>query len=678
MKIFLTLIISFILVFNQFELPKCNTQTAVLALKPRIFQQTTIDGIGQNTLLTRYFHNKVGILGSEFGKCYFNFFDPVIISKNTLYFGLFPWLFLFFKLLTLKKWKILIPVLLAPILPFFNFPFPVVYFHKIFAIIGLLTMFKIRLSPKYLPYLIIIIAIFLRFFKLADVPVSLYWDEVSLGYNAYSILKTGHDEHNNFLPLTNFAAFGDYKPPLYIYSIVPSIALFGLNEFAVRFPSAFFGALTVLITYLLTRKLTQNKNVSLLAAFFLAISPWHLQFSRGAFEANLGLFFSTLGIYLFVSIQKYKWLLLPSLISFAAAMYTFTGQRLFAPLIIVMLFIQFRKLLINNLKVTLISLSIFAIIFWPLFNFATQTIEGKLRFEEVTIFRDLDPVNESVKYRQKDNYAWWSNIIHNRRLFYFREYLIHYFDAFNPSFLFSRGDVNPRLSVQEVGELFYIDLPLLLAGIYFLIFYRQKYRFLIIGWLLISPLGPATARETPHALRMIHILPTFQIIAAYGAFNLYKVISYKKTFISIITLSILVNFLFYAHIYYKHWPVNYSGAWQYGYKQLVHEIKPLYDKSDRIIVSNYLGRAYINFLFHMPIEPKYYWETKNSYKDNFAFYHVDGFGKFRFVDSLDSVDIRGRTIVAMPPGSTPSGFKVIKNITDPLGKIIFEISEPAN
>jgi hypothetical protein len=80
----------------------------------------------------------------------------------------------------------------------------------------------------------------------------------------------------------------------------------------------------------------------------------------------------------------------------------------------------------------------------------------------------------------------------------------------------------------------------------------------------------------------------------------------------------------------------------------------------------------------MQIEPKFYWETKNTYKDNFAFYHVDGFGKFRFVDSIDSINIQGRTIFAMPPGSTPSNFKVIKNITDPKGKIIFEISEPAN
>ena len=162
---------------------------------------------------------------------------------------------------------------------------------------------------KYILVIIFVLAAFLRLYKLGAVPPALYWDEASLGYNAYSILKTGFDEHHNFMPLTNFAAYGDYKPPLYIYATVPSIAVFGLNEFAVRFPSAFFGFLTVVLVYFLTKKLFLNGpflkikkveiDVPIIATFLLAISPWHLQFSKAAFEANLGLFFSTLGIYLY-------------------------------------------------------------------------------------------------------------------------------------------------------------------------------------------------------------------------------------------------------------------------------------------------------------------------------------------------------------------------------------------
>src|SRR5437773_2571614 len=97
---------------------------------------------------------------------------------------------------------------------------------------------------------IILLAILLRFYQLGNNPPSIDWDEASTGYNAYSILKTGKDEYGNFLPLS-FRSFDDYKPPVYIYLTVPSVAVFGLTEFAVRLPAAIIGVLAVLVIYFL-------------------------------------------------------------------------------------------------------------------------------------------------------------------------------------------------------------------------------------------------------------------------------------------------------------------------------------------------------------------------------------------------------------------------------------------
>ena len=139
--------------------------------------------------------------------------------------------------------------------------------------------------------LLVIIAITagLRLYKLGDVPVSPDWDETALGYNAYSILKTGRDEYGTFLPLT-IRSFDDYKPPLYVYLTVPSVALFGLSVWSTRLPSALMGILAVLGTYFLVKQLLKDKdnNIALLSSFLLAISPWHIQFSRVAFESNTG------------------------------------------------------------------------------------------------------------------------------------------------------------------------------------------------------------------------------------------------------------------------------------------------------------------------------------------------------------------------------------------------------
>ena len=228
---------------------------------------------------------------------------------------------------------------------------------------------------KIILLFIILLAIVLRVYKLSKVPPSLYWDEASLGYNAYSILLTARDEYGKFLPLTNFAAFGDYKPPGYIYAAVPSVAIFGLNEFAIRFPSALFGTLTVLLIYLISKRLFESEIISQIAALFLAISPWHLQFSRGAFEANLGLFFSTLGIFLFLKFAQDKaFYLFISLLSFLAAMYTFTGQRLFVPFILLVLVLQFKKQIFTNLRLVTVTTVVAIFLFWPLFKFSTRTI----------------------------------------------------------------------------------------------------------------------------------------------------------------------------------------------------------------------------------------------------------------------------------------------------------------
>jgi 4-amino-4-deoxy-L-arabinose transferase-like glycosyltransferase len=532
---------------------------------------------------------------------------------------------------------------------------------------------------KYILILIIILAFVLRTYKLGSNPPSLYWDEASLGYNAYSILKTAHDEHGQFLPITNFGAFGDYKPPLYIYATVPSIAILGLSEFAIRFPSAIFGILTVILTYFLAKKLFEDEKIALTAAFFLAISPWHLQFSRGAFEANLGLFFSVLGIYSFAKFatEKPKYIFL-SAASFLAAMYTFTGQRLFVPVILIVLALQFRKEVIKNLKLVVLTAVISLVFFWPLFQFVTGTIEGKLRFNEVTIFKNLQPINDSIRLRSQDHFVWWANIIHNRRFFFTDQYLIHYFDAFNPGFLFSTGDVNPRLSIQTIGELYFFDLILVLSGIYFLFAKRQKYRFLMIGWLLVSPLGPAIARETPHALRMIHILPTFQLIAAYGIYNLYKIIKYKKTFILVSLLTILVSLIYYLHMYYVHYPIENSDQWQYGYKQAVEYVNPLYNNVDHVVVTENYGRPYIYFLLYMKADPKKYYQTATITRDNQFFYHVDSFDKLIFTESPSSYNLPGKTVFITTPGGLPASAFLLKTINRLDGKPVFDIGETIN
>lgn len=111
--------------------------------------------------------------------------------------------------------------------------------------------FKENLHP-HLPLIgIVFLATCLRLPQLDQVPNGFYSDEAAIGYDAYSILKTGRDHWGEHLPL--FArSFGDYDEATYRYLVVPSVWLFGLNEFATRLPAALIGIGTIVIIFSLT------------------------------------------------------------------------------------------------------------------------------------------------------------------------------------------------------------------------------------------------------------------------------------------------------------------------------------------------------------------------------------------------------------------------------------------
>ena len=108
--------------------------------------------------------------------------------------------------------------------------------------------------------LIILIAVFFRFYNLSGVPPQPTVDEVSIGYNAYSILKTGADEYGARFPIL-LRAYDDWRPALYVYLVIPFIALFDLNVIAVRFPSVILSTLSVIAVYFLLKELLSNSKV---------------------------------------------------------------------------------------------------------------------------------------------------------------------------------------------------------------------------------------------------------------------------------------------------------------------------------------------------------------------------------------------------------------------------------
>ena len=524
------------------------------------------------------------------------------------------------------------------------------------------------MSKKLYLVLILALAVFLRFHGLGNNPPSLTWDEAAWGYNAYSLGIDGKDEFGRFLPLDYIESFGDFKPPVYAYLSVLPVKVLGLNEFAVRFPSALFGVLTVIITYFLTKRIfweSKSKELyALLAALFLAISPWHIMLSRAAFEANVATFFLAGGVWLFLrGIQDKKWSIVYSVVFFVLSIYTFNTSRIVAPIIVLLLGILFRKKLIENKKQTVVAIIVGILLMLPTFRFLLSP-QASLRFKEVNIFSDASVVETANQEIVNDNNAAWSKILHNRRFAYATSFLRHYFDNLNPNFLFIKGDGNPKFSTQDVGEMYLWDLPFFVAGIFLLIKKKEGFWWIIPTWLILAILPAATARETPHALRIETTLPTFQILTAYGFSQLLLIMKKNKRFKTIVIfLGILLfaNFFYFFRNYTVHYPREFSGEWQYGYKDSIEYARSVQNNYDNIYVTSDLGRPYVYYAFYLKTDPRIFRENSIVKRDVFGFVTVDGFDKYRFPNNAMEIEKNKRNLFIKTPKSVPPGAHILKN-----------------
>ncbi len=529
-------------------------------------------------------------------------------------------------------------------------------------------------------FLIIVLAFFLRFYQLGQNPPSLTWDEAAWGYNAYSLGIDGRDEFGRFLPLDYLESFGDFKPPVYAYLDILPIKTFGLNEFAVRFPSALFGTLTVLLTYFLVKRIFHENHkssiinhkseaIALLSAFLLAISPWHIMLSRAAFEANVATFFIVLGVWLFfLSMYGKRWILLLSAVSFVLSIYTFNTARIVAPILILVLAFGFRKELLRGKKEVIVAVILGIILTLPTVKFLVSP-QASLRFKEVNIFSDIGVIQNTNQEIENDSNAVWSKIIHNRRFAYAVSYLNHYFDNLNPGFLFIKGDGNPKFSTQAVGQMYIWDIIFFIGGILFLIRKKEGYWWIVPVWLIIGIIPAAAARETPHALRIETTLPTFQIFVAYGFVQFIGMISkikyqvlkiqIKYLIFSLSILFLIFNFLYFYHDYLVHYKRIYSGEWQYGYKESINYASSVYGNYDQINITTELGRPYIYYLFYTKTPPGEFRKTAKVEREVFGFVNVKGYGKYRFLKDLKDVSNK-KVLYVNSASNTPASAKILK------------------
>jgi 4-amino-4-deoxy-L-arabinose transferase-like glycosyltransferase len=469
------------------------------------------------------------------------------------------------------------------------------------------------------------------------------WDEAAIGYNAFSIAKTAKDEYGNKHPFL-FKSFNDFKLPGYIYLDAFVIRFFGLSGLTVRAPSALAGVLAVLTLYIITKNLFGEK-VALLSAFLMAVSPWHLQFSRAAFEGNTAMTIFLSGLALFFLGFKNRLAAFASLPVMFFSLYFYYAPRLLIPFIVAASVFFFSSKIRYNLKFFKIGLALAILTSLPVV-FVSFTPDGQKRAAEVSIFSDR---TLSLPYILADagNSIGSSYLFLNRRIPYFLEFSRNFASHLSPTFFFFADDPNPRHRPFNHGNFYLFEAVTILFGMIALIKVKKSPSTkLLFIWLITAPIVASLAIDTPHSLRALLMLPPLLIISAIGT---EKILKYQKLrpFIIVIVSLFIANYL---SVYYILYPQQDNISWAYGHKQVFEKLKHLEDETNRIVFTGYFWKPYISYLYYNKVDPK-------TFQDNYSQSEI---GKYRFLTTnwdagknLEDADIdrlkEGKTTIVLSP-----------------------------
>jgi 4-amino-4-deoxy-L-arabinose transferase-like glycosyltransferase len=569
-------------------------------------------------------------------------------------------------------------------------------------------MAKIISKSKIVLIIVLFIASFLRLYKLSVNPISLFGDELDLGYQAYSILKTGRDYYGNFMPI-HFHSLAEWRTPLYLYSAVPTVAVWGISPLGVRVPAAVFGILGVLAIYLLTKEILRSDTLGLVASGVLAISPWHLQYSRAGFEVTQMLFFLLMGLWLFFRCLngrsgKLLWLAVASLV---ITPWVYSTAKLFTPILLIILFAIYRREILSFKKKYLIYSIISGFVIGIPIAYSTIFGGGAQRFSYLSVF--TDPVTESEvgEARLQDarmrgvltpgtSPKFFDRVLHNKFTFWGGTVVRNLFQPFSTEFLFIKGDPNLRQSIG-IGEFYKIDIIFLIAGLIFFLVGNidKKLKIFTILWVLIGIIPAAITRDGGnHATRLILILPPLVLLVSYGLTQTYRLISgkYKLLFVFLYSLPLLVGFAGYEHNYWIHYPYNSERWWHAGFQESFAYIKSIESNYDRIFISMQGEPAWIFFAGWWEYPPAK-WQQGFPFKSIW----VDGFGTISYLDKYYfGSPSEGQSIYDLPklinsrdiylavakevgwnlvlgPDRAPNGLKLLKAITYPSGEPAYYI-----
>jgi len=525
---------------------------------------------------------------------------------------------------------------------------------------------------------VLILAGLLRIVGLDTLPPGFTPDEAAFAYNAWSLEQTGRDEWGMpawELPVKNLRSFGDYKLPLYAFLTVPSVKILGLTHTAARLPNALLGTAAVVMIYLLTRRLFPNRpRAALLAALVLAISPWHIGLSRGAFEANLVTFFLPAGIYSFLA-----GLPVASAFLLAANFYSYHSARYLTVFLLGVLWVYSRRRFGTWFhRTTLVTLVVWALLALP---GLAGMVTGNARVADVAIFSPTDnwEVVSDRRFTARLNGLPDSvaRIFSNKVVFVAQVFADNYLSYFTWPFLFTRGAGEGTYGLLPGRPLFSLMfLPLLGVFVWSLIRRPRISALLLVVMLLAAPL-PAALTKGPGfaANRAAAMIPFLAVMIGVGWDQLLELLRrWGKSAALLTGVVAIVSVLFFLENYIYHAPKEIGRAMLFGRREALARFLPIAEEFDQVIISRSLSEPHMYLAFYDQIPPAEYQKESAAWADfqdkGFKFLdQYDGYrlGKFRFA-GIHPRDVSRDILLLGLPQEFPENYPLYFQIFSPDGQ----------
>lgn len=518
--------------------------------------------------------------------------------------------------------------------------------------------------------------VLLRLTKLESIPPGFANDEAAITYQAYSLAKTGKDTWGEKLPILSFKDFGEHLPPFAVYAQIPSIYLFGLNEFAARLPFALSSVIAIIPLYILVKNLFLKKEIAFITCFLYAISPLSIGWSRFVYEGNFGMLFYLTGIMFYVLSKKQVNYLIPSLISFGLTFTTYHIYYFVTPLTMVLLFFPMLKNLIIKNRKLFIKLLLIGLVIGTYYILVVASGAGRERFRQVSIFSKqslIDDINIKRSHCNQNLPNPVCKLFFNKGTVFFTEYSFNYLSHFSPAYLAINGTFLRGAILPIHGLMYPFELAFFYLGVIYLAIRKNFASYVLLAWLALYPAANSFT-GLGEISRITHVIPLLPTITGFGIYTLYlfiKKIKHSKIVLTLAAAIAVFNIFSFLINYFYVFPYTNSKNGSYAYVQLFKQLKNINPKQERVFVTrDYLGAApEFQVRIFMPLDPLAFQDTnRNEYNVKKPENYID----YRRIDNFYFGIDENRYKI------TKDDLLVVsKNELLPADQKLFEIKEPS-